>query len=235
MLIINDLVKNFKKKKVLKGVNFHVKRGEIKGLIGVNGAGKSTLIECLCGVKKFDKGQIIIDGNSITDKKKKATIKNTIGYMTQSFSLFNDLSVEENLGYLCAVYDIDQSNVDRVIELCYLNEHRKSLAKNLSGGYKQLLSMASAIIHSPKLLILDEPTASMDPIFRRRFWWVVKECRKNSITALVITHYMEELAECDSFVCLSDGQVAFDGTLKDYKKRGQINIEDILKKFTIKD
>ena len=235
MLKVKGLHKSYKDKKVLKGVDLHVKVGEIKGLIGVNGAGKSTLIECVCGVKKFDAGEVLINNINITNKKRKNSVKSIIGYMPQSFSLFNDLTVEENLGYLCSVYDIDRSNVQRAIDLCFLDDHKTTIAKNLSGGYRQLLSMASAIVHSPKFLILDEPTASMDPIFRRRFWGVVNECKKNNTTVLVITHYMEELIECDNFVCLSDGKVAFNGSLNEYKQNGVLNIEEILKKYTMKD
>ena len=235
MLKIINLHKSYKTKKVLKGVNLHLKSGEIKGLIGVNGAGKSTLIECVCGVKQFDAGEIFIDNINIKDKKQKTHMKHTIGYMPQSFSLFNDLTVEENLGYLCSVYDISYSKVQETLDICYLNDHKKVLAKNLSGGYRQLLSMAGSIIHSPKLLILDEPTASMDPIFRRRFWGIVNKCKENNTTVLVITHYMEELIECDNFTCLSDGKVSFNGTLNEYKQNGVLNIEEILKKYTFKD
>lgn len=235
MLKVKGLYKSYKEKKVLKGVDLHVKAGEIKGLIGVNGAGKSTLIECVCGVKKFDAGEILINDVNIIDKKRRNAVKNIIGYMPQSFSLFNDLTVEENLGYLCAVYDIDKRNIQKTLDLCFLNQYKKTIAKNLSGGYRQLLSMASAIIHSPKLLILDEPTASMDPIFRRKFWGVVNECKRNNTTVLVITHYMEELVECDNFACLSDGKVAFNGSLNEYKQNGVLNIEEILKKYSIKD
>lgn len=234
MLRIKRLYKRYKDKEVLKGVDFQVEQGEIKGLIGVNGAGKSTLIECVCGIKKFDAGEILINNVNIMDKKNKQRIKSIIGYMPQTFSLFNDLTVEENLGYLCAVYDIDTSNVQRVVDLCFLNKYKGTIAKNLSGGYRQLLSMAGAIIHSPKFLILDEPTASMDPIFRRKFWRVVNECKKNNATVLVITHYMEELVECDNFVCLADGKVAFNGSLNEYKQNGVLNIEEILKKYTMK-
>jgi len=235
MLKIINLHKSYKTKKVLKGVNIHLKSGEIKGLIGVNGAGKSTLIECVCGVKQFDAGEIFINNINIKDKKHKTHLKHIIGYMPQSFSLFNDLTVEENLGYLCSVYDISYSKVQETLDICYLNDHKKVLAKNLSGGYRQLLSMAGSIIHSPKLLILDEPTASMDPIFRRRFWGIVNKCKENNTTVLVITHYMEELIECDNFTCLSDGKVSFNGTLNEYKQNGVLNIEEILKKYTLKD
>ena len=225
MLIIKDVFKNYKEKNILKGVSFDVQKGEIKGLIGVNGAGKSTLIEIVCGVKNYDSGLITIDGMDINDKKTKKEIKKNIGYMPQSFSLFNDLTVEENLEYLCAVYNIDVDNVNRVIELCGLSNNKKTLARNLSGGYKQLLSMAGAIIHSPKLLILDDPTASMDPVFRKKFWKIINAFCTEEITVLLITHYMEELIECDKFVCLANGKVSFDGSLKEYKQEGVLNIE----------
>lgn len=235
MLKIKNLHKSYKNKHVLKGVNLHLKRKEIKGLIGVNGSGKSTLIECVCGVKKYDSGEIYISGLNIADKANKTKIKHIIGYMPQSFSLFNDLTVEENLGYLCSVYDIDMENIKTTLDLCHLNEHKKALAKNLSGGYRQLLSLAGSIVHSPKLLILDEPTASMDPIFRRRFWEIVNKCKKKNTTVLVITHYMEELVECDNFVCLANGKASFNGTLSEYKQDGILNIEEILKKYTIEE
>lgn len=234
MLKIKNVYKNYKDKEVLKGVTFNVSKGEIKGFIGVNGAGKTTLIEIICGVKKMDSGDIFINDKSINNKNNR-DIKRIIGYMPQSFGLFNDLTVEENLKYLCAIYDIDEENVNRVINLCNLEEYRKNIVKNLSGGYKQLLSMAGAIIHSPKFLILDEPTTAMDPVFRRKFWKVVNNLKKENITVLVITHYMEELVECDSFVCLANGAISFDGSLSEYKKEDTLNIEDILNKYAIKE
>lgn len=234
MLKIKNLYKSYRNKKVLKGVNLHVKNGEIKGLIGVNGAGKSTLIECVCGVKNFNDGEILVNNINVLDKRNRDIIKHIIGYMPQTFSMFNDLTVEENLRYLCAIYNIDEKTcVDKAIKLCYLQEYRKTFAKNLSGGYRQLLSMAGAIIHSPKFLILDEPTASMDPIFRRQFWKIVNGCRKNNTTVLVITHYMEELVECDNFVCLAGGKVAFEGSVNDFKKEGLLDMESILNKYSL--
>lgn len=234
MLKVKNLHKSYKDKKVLKGVNLHIKNGEIKGLIGVNGSGKSTLIECVCGVKSFDDGQIFINEIDILDKHKKNNIKHNIGYMPQVFSMFNDLTVKENLQYLCAIYNIDEEFcVEKAINACYLQDYKNTLAKNLSGGYKQLLSMASAIIHNPKFLILDEPTASMDPIFRRQFWQIVNDCRKNNTTVLVITHYMEELVECDNFICLANGKVAFEGSVNDFKKEGLLDMENLLNKYSL--
>lgn len=233
MLKINNLHKSYKDKHVLKGVDLSVKNGEIKGLVGVNGSGKSTLIECVCGVKKFECGEIKINDINVLDKKNRNSIKSIMGYMPQSFGMFNDLTVEENLGYLCAIYHLDEKDcVERVLNLCYLQNHRKVIAKNLSGGYRQLLSMACAIIHNPKFLILDEPTASMDPIFRRQFWQIVSGCKENNVTVLVITHYMEELVECDNFVCLANGKVVFEGSVKDFKKEGLLDMESLLNKYS---
>ena len=235
MLVIKEVFKNYKNQKVLNGVTFNVAAGEIKGLIGVNGAGKSTLVDIICGVKKNNSGEIFINGTNIKDKKSIRQLKFNLGYMPQRFSLFNDLSVEENLSYLCTVYNLDKSNIEKTMEKCHLIEHRKTLAKNLSGGYKQLLSLAGAIIHSPNLLILDEPTASMDPIFRRKFWKIINSFKQTKTTVLVITHYMEELVECDNFVCLSKGRVSFNGSLDEYKKDGMINIEQLLQKYVLED
>lgn len=185
--------------------------------------------------EKLNSGKILIDGIDISNKENKSSIKKNLGYMPQSFSLFNDLTVEENLGYLCSIYNIDVSTIQNVIEICGLKDHRKILARNLSGGYRQLLSMAGAIIHSPNFLILDEPTSAMDPVFRKKFWNVVNSLRSEELTVLVITHYMEELIECDSFVCLANGKVSFNGSLKEYKQGGILNIEEILNKYNIKE
>ena len=198
MLKIENVCKSYKNRSVLKGVTMQIEDGEVRGLIGVNGAGKTTLIECICGVKNVDSGEIWVDGINIKDKKSKMKYQKNIGYMPQAFSLFNDLTVRENLEYLCAVYGI-LDGADKTIELCGLRMYENVIAQNLSGGYKQLLSLASAIVHSPKFLILDEPTAAMDPLFRRKFWEIVSKCKENGVTILIITHYMEELLECAKY------------------------------------
>lgn len=230
MIKIENVYKSYKKKEVLKGVNFSLKEGEIKGLIGVNGAGKSTLIEILCGVKKSNQGTIFIDGKNIEEKANKLPLKYVFGYMPQTFNLFNDLTVSENLKYLCSVYNLDNENeVTRVLKQCKLDTVKDVLASNLSGGYRQLLSLAGALIHNPKLLILDEPTSSMDPLFRKNFWKIIKECNS---TILVITHYMEELLKCDSFACLSNGKIVYDGKLSEFETLQDLDIESILEKCT---
>ena len=233
MLKINDLYKNYGKVEVLKGVSLRAEKGKVKGLIGVNGSGKSTLIECVCGIKGYDSGEISINNISISDKKMRTIVKKCFGYMPQSFSLFTDLTVEENLNYLTAVYNIKNENrVKEVLKLCRLEAYAKKLAKNLSGGYRQLLSLACAIMHDPLFLLLDEPTAAMDPLFRKQFWEIIREYCKGERTVLIVTHYMEELVECDNFACLSNGKVAFEGSVQEFKKEGMLDIESLLSKYS---
>ena len=211
MLKTKDLKKSYGKLAVLKGVDLAVKQGEIKGLIGMNGVGKTTLIECVCGVKETDGGSILIDGKDVSDKKARREVKKIIGYMPQSFGMFNDLTVEENLGYLAAVYDLSDDCISEVMARCGLTEQAKVVAAKLSGGYRQLLSLACAIIHKPRFMILDEPTGAMDPIFRKNFWEIVRDCRAEGATVLFITHFYEELDVCDTFACLADGKIVYDG------------------------
>ena len=153
--------------------------------------------------------------------------------MPQSFGMFNDLTVQENLGYVCSIYNVSTDKIDEIIDMCYLTDQKHTLAKNLSGGYKQLLSIATVLIHNPEVCILDEPTSAMDPIFRKNFWKIIKECNKKGTTILLITHYLEELLECDRFACLAQGEIQYIGVVKDFKKQGFINIEEILKKYNL--
>lgn len=234
MLKIENVCKSYKNRSVLKGVTMQIEDGEVRGLIGVNGAGKTTLIECICGVKNVDSGEIWVDGINIKDKKSKMKYQKNIGYMPQAFSLFNDLTVRENLEYLCAVYGI-LDGTDKTIELCGLRMYENVIAQNLSGGYKQLLSLASAIVHSPKFLILDEPTAAMDPLFRRKFWEIVSKCKESGVTILIITHYMEELLECDNFTCIAGGKVSFDGNLSEFGDKTALNVEKLLSKYSFEE
>ena len=232
MLKIKDVYKSYKDKQVLKGVSFDVLDKEVKAIIGVNGAGKSTLIEIVCNVKKADSGEIYLNDYNVFDKKNSLKIKKIFGYMPQSFCMFNDLTVKENLGYVATIYNLDNSVVEKTIKDCGLEKYSKTLAKNLSGGYRQLLSMATALIHSPDIIILDEPTSSMDPIFRKKFWEIIHNYKKQDKMVLLITHYLEELMQCNSFVCLSDGKICYDGKVDDFKEKGLLNIEKVLEECT---
>ena len=119
------------------------------------------------------------------------------------------------------------------MQICKLVDYKDKLAQTLSGGYKQLLSYACAIIHKPKLVILDEPTSAMDPVFRKEFWKVVKSVKDGGASVLIITHFLEELMECDSFACLAQGKICYDGKVKDFYNKGFIDIEQILKKYSV--
>lgn len=207
MLKITNLNKSYKNKKVLIDLNLNINKNDIVALIGINGAGKSTMLEIICGLIKKNSGNVEISGINLDDKKQRKLLKYKIGYMPQYFSMFNDLTVKENLNYLCAVYKIDNKRTEEILRLCNLDDKKNQLAKNLSGGYKQLLSLAGTIIHSPELLILDEPTSAMDPIFRQLFWKIIKELNKNGTTILVTTHYIEEISECNKLMCLAQGRI----------------------------
>jgi len=233
MLSIKNLHKNYKEKEVLKGVDLNIKQGEIKALIGVNGSGKSTLVEIVCGVKCATCGDVSVNNININDKKSRNSLKHIIGYVPQSFSLFNDLTVRENLSYIGLLFGLNSTVVDWCLSLCSLQEYANVLAENLSGGYKQLLSIACAILNKPKFLILDEPTSAMDPIFRKHFWDIVNATKEWGATVLIITHYLEELFECDTFACLYNGKICYDGKVTDFKKDGFIDIEQILSKYSV--
>ena len=233
MIKISELKKSYKSNNVLKGVNLSIKKGEIKALIGMNGAGKSTLVEILTGVKKYDEGEILINNLNIKDRNNKKALNQIIGYMPQSFSFFNDLTVYENLGYICSLYSIPKEKIGKIIDLCYLTPHKDKVAGKLSGGFRQLLSLATVLIHSPEIFVLDEPTSAMDPIFRRKFWEIIRNFNKSGVTIILITHYIEELLECNTFAMLGDGVIKYDGKVDNFKKEGFINIEDILNKYSM--
>ena len=210
ILSVKEIKKNYKKVNVLKNVNFDIYKGQIVALIGVNGAGKSTLIEIICKVKNYDHGTIISKINS-----------KEIGYMPQSFGLFADLTVKENLEYFAVLYNITKQRISQVLELCKLENKKHMLCKNLSGGYKQLVSLAVAILHNPKFLLLDEPTSAMDPLFREIFWNVIKSYNSNGGTVMVTTHYMEEINMCNKLLILSSGEIVYNDFVENTFKKGK--------------
>ncbi len=224
ILSIKGIKKSYGKVNVLKNVSFDINKGQIVALLGVNGAGKSTLIEIICNVKSYDYGTIT---SNIKQKE--------IGYMPQSFSLFADLTVKENLEYFAVLYDITKQRIGQVLELCKLEGKKNMLCKNLSGGYKQLVSLAVAILHNPKFLILDEPTSAMDPLFREIFWGVIKDYVANNGTVMVTTHYMEEINMCNKLMILSSGEIVYDAFVKDTFKKGKFTSAIDLINTMVKD
>lgn len=237
ILEVKNLNKSYGKQKVLKDLNISIKKREIVALVGVNGSGKSTLMDIICGIKKANSGQIFFDHKNISIKKNLYQMKMNISYFPQNFSLFSDLTVKENLEYRMAVYGLSNSErIYEVMRICYLRDHENKLAKDLSGGFKQLLSLAVTIINNPDLLIMDEPTSSMDPVFRKRFWNIIHALHKKGSTVFVTTHYIEEISECDRVICLSDGKNIHETTIENIFENGKfLTVEEMLNYYILKD
>lgn len=201
MIEVKNLVKKYGNNVVLNNVSLKVKKKKITAIVGLNGSGKSTLLDIICGVKPFDSGQVLVDGKDI---KTNFDYKYEFGYVPQNFSLFLDLTVRENIEYIANVFGVEsKEKIDDVLSTCFLSEKQNYLSSNLSGGYKQLLSLACALISRPKILILDEPTSAMDPIYRNKFWKIISYFNKNGNTVLVSSHYLEEISKADEICLLS--------------------------------
>ena len=198
----------------VKDVTFSVTRGEIFGVLGPNGAGKSTTIRMLCGILDPSGGSGSVVGYDIATQAE--SIKQRIGYMTQRFSLYEDLSVIENLTFYAGIYGVPRAKrrarVEQVLEQSGLGQRRKQIAGTLSGGWKQRVALASATIHEPPLLFLDEPTAGVDPVSRREFWEQIHRLSSEGTTVLLTTHYMDEAERCHRLAFIFRGQLLDIGT-----------------------
>ncbi len=214
-----DLTKQFGKFTAVDSINFHVKRGEIFGFLGPNGAGKSTTIRMLCGILNPTSGTGTVAGFDIA--KNPEDIRRNIGYMSQKFSLYEDLTVEENIEFFGGIYGLSKAErLERgkqVLEMAGLEGRQESLVAQLSGGWKQRLSLGCAIIHRPKILFLDEPTSGVDPISRRNFWDLIYRVADEGSTVLVTTHYMDEAEHCDRLCLIYRGKLIALGTPNELK------------------
>ncbi len=209
---ISDLHKSYGRRKVVDGLSLTVPTGEICGFLGANGSGKTTTIRMLCGLVKPDSGGGTCLGLDIM--RDAAQIRRQVGYMTQRFSFYEDLTVAENLDFVAAVFERDDraEAVRDTMDRMGLAERAHQLAGQLSGGWKQRLALAACILHRPKLLLLDEPTAGVDAKARREFWDLLHDLAAEGLTVLVSTHYMDEAARCGRIVYLSDGRIVVQGT-----------------------
>ena len=207
MIEINNITKSYKETKALSGINLHVNKGELFGLIGPDGAGKTTLIRILMTLFLPDSGEAKLDGLNVVDNYKK--IRKIVGYMPGRFSLYQDLSVEENLNFFATVFGTTvQENYDLIRDIYYQIEPFKTRrAGKLSGGMKQKLALSCALIHKPKILVLDEPTTGVDAVSRKEFWEMLKNLQKKGITILVSTPYMDEADLCDRVALIQNGQI----------------------------
>ena len=212
---VQNLTKRYGDKTVVDSVSMDVAVGEIMGFLGPNGSGKTTTIRLMCGLLEPDAGGGQVLGFDI--RKDRRSIKRKVGYMTQRFSFYEDLTIEENLRFVAGLYGM--SSVRRVVadtlEDLGLSTRRNQLAGSLSGGWKQRLALAACIMHRPDLLILDEPTAGVDPKARREFWDEIHARAQNGLTVLVSTHYMDEAERCHRIGYISYGKLVAKGTVEE--------------------
>lgn len=214
-IAVDRLSKSFNGKTVVNQISLTVDDGEIFGFLGPNGSGKTTTIRMLCGLLTPDAGEGHCLGYDIV--KESRMIKTQVGYMTQRFSFYPDLSVEENLSFIARVY-LMQDREARVIAILQdmgLYTRRKQLTRELSGGWKQRMALAACLLHEPKLLLLDEPTAGVDPLARREFWDKIHALSEKGITTLISTHYMDEALRCNRLAYLSFGDLIVSGTAEE--------------------
>jgi ABC-2 type transport system ATP-binding protein len=208
------LTKRFGELVAVNDVDLSVPRQHVYGFLGPNGSGKSTTIRMLCGLLTPSAGEIEVLGLAIPAEAE--ALRKRIGYMTQKFSLFEDLTVRENLEFLAAVQDLPQARartrIDELVAQYHFGDRQKQLAGTLSGGQKQRLALACAVIHEPELLFLDEPTSAVDPESRRDFWEKLFELADAGTTLLVSTHYMDEAERCHRLAVLDRGVLVADGT-----------------------
>jgi len=212
---VRGLTKRFGTRTVVDGVSIQVRRGEICGFLGPNGSGKTTTIRMLCGLLEPDAGEGTCLGHDI--RRDARRIKLRVGYMTQRFGLYDDLSLQENLDFVASVYGMDERRavVDAALERLGLTARRQQLAGSLSGGWKQRLALAACMLHEPDLLLLDEPTAGVDPKARRDFWQQIHALAAEGLTVLVSTHYMDEAERCHRLAYISYGKLLATGTAEE--------------------
>jgi len=215
-----NLTKIFGKFKAVDNINLKIRKGEIFGFLGPNGAGKTTTIRMILGLIKPTYGSVRVFGIDVA-KNRREVLKIT-GYMPQRFSLYEDLTVEENLRLYASLYQLNRhyinERVEELLEELQLKEFRDRLAGKLSGGMKQRLALAVALVHYPKLLIVDEPTAGVDPPIRRYFWKKFRELKEKGVTILVTTHYMDEAENCDRLALINRGRLIAEGSPLEIKR-----------------
>jgi ABC-2 type transport system ATP-binding protein len=209
---VHGLTKRYGERVVVDHVDMQVERGRIHGFLGPNGSGKTTTIRMLCGLLTPDEGSGTCLGFDLRTEARR--IKREVGYMTQKFGLYEDLSIEENLSFIAQVYEVPNRarKVSETLEQLGLASRRRQLASSLSGGWKQRLALAACLLHDPQLLLLDEPTAGVDPKARRDFWDQLHALAGRGLTVLVSTHYMDEAERCHRLAYIAYGRLLAQGT-----------------------
>ncbi|AXF16534.1 ABC transporter ATP-binding protein [Paraburkholderia caledonica] len=212
---VHELNKHFGDKHVVNNVSLRVARGQIFGFLGPNGSGKTTCIRLMCGLLTPDSGTGTCLGYDI--RRDSAQIKRNVGYMTQRFSYWEDLTIRENLDFVARIYQMRnrRETVDKSLEALGLQSRANQMTGSLSGGWKQRLALAACMLHEPRLLLLDEPTAGVDPTARRDFWEELHRLAARGISVLVSTHYMDEAERCHKLAYIAYGKLLAQGTSKE--------------------
>ncbi len=225
---LGEVGKSFGRVKALDRVSLRVRNGEVYGLLGPNGSGKTTLIRILVGLVRPDAGTVTVLGRRLPD----LAVLSQIGYMTQQAALYPDLSVEENVRFFATVNGAE-GHVDDALRVVELFDRRSSVVATLSGGMRQRCSLACALVHRPKLLLLDEPTVGIDPQLRLQFWAYFRELTKAGISIVVSSHVMDEAERCDRLGLLRFGRLLAEGTVDELKRRASVSrLEDAFLKLS---
>lgn len=234
-LIAENLSKSFGALKALSNFSITLEEGEIVGMVGPNGAGKTTAMRILSTIMEPDNisknnSQIFING--IDALAKSRDVRKYIGYISQNFGLYLDMSVEENISFYSKIYDIPKSDIaprrDMLLSATGMSPFKDRLVKNLSGGMKQKVALACALVHKPNILILDEPTNGVDPVSRREFWHILRKFAKEGTSILYSTSYMEEAERCDTILLMSEGSTIISGALQRLQKESGIKVISIM-------
>jgi len=230
IISVKNLVKKFGDFEANKNLSFDVFKGEIFGFLGANGAGKTTAIKILCGLSSPTSGEISVAGFDAYHETEK--IKKNIGYMSQKFSLYSDLTVKENIRFYGGIYGLSRDTIKRktkdLLEKLNFSEHAGSLISSIPLGWKQKLAFSIAVFHEPKIVFLDEPTGGVDPITRRQFWDLIYETAHTGITVFVTTHYMDEAEYCNRVCIMVDGRIDALDTPENLKKQfGADNMDEV--------
>jgi ABC-2 type transport system ATP-binding protein len=216
-----DLTKKFGDFVAVNKVNFSVAKGEVFGFLGANGAGKSTTIRMLCGLLSPTSGTAKVGGFDIN--REPENVKKTIGYMSQRFSLYEDLTVEENIRFFGGVYGLTGRQINArmpwLLEMAGLKGREHSLARELAGGWKQRLALGCAVLHEPRIVFLDEPTGGVDPVSRRHFWDLINDLSAGGVTVFVTTHYLDEAEYCHRIMLMHAGALVAGGSPQELKKK----------------
>ncbi len=229
---INNLTVERGKREVVRNINLDIAEGKVTGLLGPSGCGKTTLMRSIVGVQILKSGEVFV----LEKESGSKDVRKEVGYMSQDAALYSDISVIENIGYFAKVLGVKETRINEVLELTELNDYKKSLVGNLSGGERARLSLCISILSKPKILVLDEPTVGLDPLLRRKLWDVFAKLSEEGHTLLISSHVMDEAERCDDIILMRSGKIVYSGAKSNLaNKTDEENVENAFVKLISKD